>query len=510
MFSCVFCVNAEGSKKAEKLVVPVYLKGLVREVIERNLKLSIQRTQAKIYDSRMTYELGIFDPQFRASVNLHDTKSPNNTSETLSRGGLETHEETQWSYKTGISGLLENGTEWDVEYMQSETQNSLIDSLRSYEHEFQSRVQLSVRQPLLKGFGSENVLAEYNKAGIDKEITNQSYKSLVMKLTGAAIREFMLLKGANSLADSLRNSIKLLTEGEAILKKKLASGEVAARELLEARSSLLSRQVELSKILDKLERSKYKMAKLLNLSLADLKDISFHPESAAVVTVEPISFHKSLENMKNNWPQYKIAQAKYARAEVDYKKKLNDSRPSLDLVAKTWVSSLDDEAITGEFRNDDFLSWQVGLELSIPLTGKREKSSVTMARLAMEQAELEIEDLDLESKIALRVELQTMKALRSQQSAIQNVLELKQQLLDEEMKRFRYGEIEIGVLIKKEDEVTNYHREMLNQTIKAELSQVSLDMMTGVIVKKYYDGDLSLIKLDTDQKKSGLNSETFK
>ncbi|MCJ8346399.1 TolC family protein [bacterium] len=469
-------------------VIPLPLKGLIREVIRRNATLLYSRMQLKSSGYKVQYEKNIFIPEYSASLNHHDTKTPNNTGETLSRGGLSTQEEDKWSFKTGIGGLIQSGGNWDLEYLQSGTSSSLIDSLRAYETEYESRFKFTFRQPVLKGFGSDIVFSDYNKAKLDEEISRQNYEKTTMDLIAYTIREYWKLNGAQSLADSLSKSVKLLEESEKLLRLKVESGEIAKSELLEAKNTRMSRQVELESIKNNRDKSKFTLLKLLNIDLSSKSNYVFdtsHSHQANEQNIE-VSMNDAFLQIRKTLPQFKIAEAKYEKSKIHFKKKRNDSKASLDVVASTWLSNLADGAMDKDAFKDDYVSWKVGLEYKVPLSAQREHNSILMARQSMRQAEAELKYLERSVMLDLKILLNTMKGSKHQLTIMKEVYSIKEKLLEGQFKRFKFGQVSIREVIKKEEEVSLYKRKLVNQFISNKINQVNYDKFMGLIMPRYF------------------------
>ncbi len=499
-------------EQADRLVIPLPLKGLVREVLKRNSSLLLETIQLKASEHRVDYEREIFIPEFSTQLSYHDTDSPNNTAETLSRGGLDTYAEDQWSVTTGLEGVLPSGATWDFKYVQSRTSSSLIDQLRAYDREYESQLKLTLRQPLLRGAGSRIVRSEYRKAGLDRDMQAQAVVKTATQLVALAAREYWKLHGAQQLIESLQKSVTLLKESEAHLKKKLEAGEVAEEQLLEARSSRIAREVELAGMRHNATQSSHTLMSFLNLDLPERHDYRFVTEDVrGDAPWENVDFEAAFEKMKANWPDFKIAQAKLERAQVEYEKKQNEARPNLDLVVGGWLSNLDDQALAEASVDSDFPSWQVGLEFSMPLWSGRQKSAVAIAARTVDQARSELDSLERNARIELKMLLRSMQSASEQLAMMRSASQLKEQLLQDEFKKFQFGEVTVRDVIEKEDEVSLYQRKIVNQLIASKISRIDFDKYMGVILATYCpDQDIFAERPQAQGRGSDIDEDTFR
>jgi len=496
--------TGESADDGSQQVISLPIRGLVHEVVKRNSALLYERMQLAISAHRVDYEKYIFEPELFANVNYHGAESPNNTAETISRGGLETYNENQWTFRSGIGGLLPTGAHWDLEYSQSRTRDSLIKEFKSYNHEYESQIKMTLRQPLLKGLGSAVTLSEYHKAVIDNDMLKGGYEKKTMDLIGFTVREYWKLYGAQILVKNLKKSVGLLDKSLSLLNERYKSGDVSEYEVLEARSSLLARRVELQSIENSVDESQRALFKLLNVY--DDDHIVLVAETGALENqwVEQ-PFDSYFEYARKNWPAFQIAHKKYEKTVVQFKKAKNEARPELDLVGSAWLSNLDDRVLGGKAFKSDYPSWEAGLEFKMPiLWGRRQKQAVKMVELEMRQAETELKNLEREVRIDLKSTLQTLKNSKKQLDAMQQNNDIKQQLLRHEFERFAAGEIEVRELIEKEDDVTTYQRKLVNRLIGHQLNQASFDKAVGIIIDKYFD-DQDILSLGVE----GNGSDTI-
>jgi outer membrane protein TolC len=497
-----------GAPSAQVVTVPI--KGLIREVVRRNPALLYERIQLAVSERRMDFEKNIFEPEFFSSLDYSDAKAPNSAAESISRGGLETYEEEEWAFRTGFEGLLPSGANWRLEYLQSRTSNSLIDEFKDYGHEYESRMKATLTQPLLKGFGSEITLAEYDKAVLDGDMLKGEYETTVMELISIAVREYWKLYGARNLVESLKKSVGLLEKSVELLEIRYDSGDAAEYEVLEARSSLITRQVELQSMENNVAQSQQTLFKLLNAA-GSIDEVSLVAEEQ---DVDHAAFDKSLDDYialaEENWPAFRIARSKLAKSKVHLKKMENDALPSLDLKGGFWLSNLDEDSSGGEPFEDDFASYEIGIQFKMPLfSGKRQKSAIEMARLNMKQAKAELENLSGEVRIDLNSALQTLKNVRRQLTAMEKNLEIKQDLLWRDFEQFKVGELGADDLIEKEDETTAYQRKVMNKLIENKLNQIAFDKAVGALIEKYL-GDRDIFDLGHDPEAQGpIAQKTF-
>ena len=472
--------------------LPLSLQTLVTEVVEWNAELINQRLNVEIGDGLARGESFHYEPDFFGSVKYHDTNTPNNAAETISRAGLETNFEKKWNFVAGLSGDLPLGTQWSVEYRQSETNNSVIDVLRGYTYEYETQVKATLRQPLLKGFGLGVNLADARTARLESKIIRSAYREKLFDVIAYTIREYWKLYGAQVLAESLAESVARLEESAQLTQQKYNSGDIPESDLIEIKSSLLARKIELRSMINSVESVQNQIRRLLNNSALATSTPSLRAQKEE--TANPVSL-TTLEGLlgyaKENRALFEAARLKEEQARIAYAKQRNQSRPEFDIVASGWLANLDDDWLEDGAFDDQFPSWQVGLEFKVPMFGGRKaKSKLLQARLQLRQAENAVQDLDREMRLRLSDALDQRDSAITQLADMETTYELKQQLVEGEFQRFKAGELGITELIEKEDDATSYYRRVVNKLIETKVNQANLDRETGLILARYYPGDL--------------------
>jgi outer membrane protein TolC len=464
------------------------LDTLVREVVAWNADLIDQQLSVQIANAVAKGEAFYFEPEFFGSVRYHDTNTPNNAAETISRAGLQTHFERQWNAVAGLTGTLPTGMQWTFEYQQSETSNSVIDTLRDYTYEYESQVKATLRQPLLQGFGPDVVLADLKQSRLESRIIRSAFEERLMDVIAITIREYWKLYGAQVLVESLEDSVSRLEESVSLLEQKLESGEIPESDLIEAKSTLLARRIELRSMRNSVASVQIQILRLLNDSKLAAGDGDLVASEAAMEYAQVFdSLSQYLDFARANRALFVATNLRAEQARLAVRAKRNATFPKVDLVLSWWRSNLDDEWIENEAFKDDFKSYYVGVEFNMPIFGgQRDRAQLSKARLELRQAQNAIHTLERELRLELANYLDLSEASRAQLRDMEETYALKQLLLEGEMERFRAGELGIDDLIEKEEDATAYYRRLVNKLIENKVNEANLDRAAGYLLTRFY------------------------
>ena len=502
------------NKVVNSNVIDLSIKDLIKEVVKRNPNILFDKIQGDILDSQIAYEDAMFTPQFYVNLTHQDSNTPNNTETTLSRGYLSTYSEKTNNIEVGMTGVLPSGAKWNTSLKSNDKQSNVIDKYKEYDTEFDDSVEISVSQPLLKGYGSEITKSKYHLAKADKEIYLKQYKKRLMDVMGSVIQTYWKYYGAIQLQHSWKESLKINKQTIYILKQRAQSGDVAYSEVLEAQSASMVREAELKNMNIEVNKIKNEILTLLNVSSNDNKDIQFNLVDLPDTKIDTNKILKENSNVEEyyvkalqNWPELAIAKEKLKKEQlqIDFTKDL--ARPQLDLISTASSTTLSDKR-ENSFYDDDFISFSVGLQFSMPLFNTQSNNAIQMAKLKKKQVELEIQTLDKGLYNAISTKLSSLKDAKDQVMFYENGLKIKQELYDYVQKGFNLGEKSIRDTLIQEEDIINYQRKLFNAIIDWKLSEASLDKAAGTLFDKYLSY-LEIDKIEDIEINGILEKDTF-
>lgn len=428
-----------------------------------------------------------YEPEFFADVTYRDTNTPNNAQQTLTRAGLDNYFEHRADLSLGVKGNLLHGTEWRLEYLQTENANSVIDTLRDFPREYETQIKATLRQPLLKGFGKDNTLADYRIAKIDNTIVQGVYKEQLIDVVAFTIREYAKLYGAQVLVASLEEAVERLQESTNLVEQRFQQGDIAESDLFEIKSRLLERKIELKSIQNSLANIQNQILRLANNpDMVENSDDIVAIDTPESELPELGNLEAHFDFSKSNRALFEGTRLRIDQAQIALRKQVNGAKPELNLVGSVWHSNLDDDWITGRALNDDFSSWLVGVEYRMPMFGDmKAKSQVAQARRRLQQAKHQLMTLEREMLIDLREKLKERDTSAKQLIDMEETYEFKKQLLQGDFTRFNAGDLSIDKLIENEDDATTYYRKVVNKLIETKINQANLDKTSGYILPKY-------------------------
>lgn len=475
-------------------IIELSIDKLIKEVVKRNPNMIFDRMQSQIIQNQLIYEDSIFTPQFYANFTHQKSDTPNNTEATISKGYLSTYSEKTNNIQMGMQGLLSSGAKWNTSLKSNDRQSSLIEKYKNYDTEYDNAVELSITQPILKGFGEDSTRSRYNLARADQSIFDKQYEKKLVDMMGSVIQTYWKFYGAKQLQKSYEQSISINKQTIKLLEQKVKSGDIAYSEVLEARSAMMIREADLQKMRSEVSKIKNDIFTLLNVSVELNEDIIFDLIDDYNSNSEQLTVDEYYKEAIYTWPEFAIAKERLKKEEIQLKATTNEIKPQLDFVATASTTTLDDER-SYKFTDTEFLTWSVGLQFSIPIFDDQSKSVMNMAKLKKKQVELEIKTLDKGLYNAISTKLDSLLKSEKQVSLYQDGLNLKQELYEYMQKSFLMGEKSIKDVLTQEEDILEYKRKLFGTIIDWKLSQASLDKAVGTLFDNYLTKqDLDSIK----------------
>ncbi|MFT5662279.1 MAG: outer membrane protein [Sulfurimonas sp.] len=465
--------------------VPVTLNNLIQESVKRNSNIIIQKIQADISRKKIEYEKGILDPILSFSALKSQSHVPNDAIDASIQLKSE-YEDDISVYDVGIGGLSSIGTKWDISFSQQSKWSTYIE--QSYPNEYSNKLDLSLKQPLLKGFGSKNTLIKIDMAKISSLIAQSEYKKQTMDLIGTVIQLYWKLYGTYKLYLSWENSLGIANEQLVKIKSGLKYGTRSNLELFSAQKSVSLRKVQLYNTKTSIFDIQNKILNLLSLSSSNNDNILFIPiDTASIDKITIPEFRVSYEAAVTNWPELEILEKKLhiSKLQVEYAE--DQLLPQLDFTFGVNKRSLniDSHDARKDLIDEDFTSWSSGLELTIPIFNDYAKQSHEMEKLKYLQSSLELNQLKRTLDNGLHSKIINLKNNKISYYEYLNGILFQDKLVNIEYERLNLGMSSIIEVFEQQENLIQYKRKLFNNLVDLKLSEASLQKATGVLLDRF-------------------------
>jgi outer membrane protein TolC len=502
---CATAANATSAADGGAVVVsgppPIPLAGdweitpsrLLQQVLARNADALYARLQSRVATHLLEAESAIDEPVSFASLR-HEDRNRQRTAQdktaNLSLANQDTLDETVNSLELGVRQRLLSGGEVSLSYKYNDRANNLIQASTKKSDEYDGALTITLKHPLLRGYGSSAVDADREVAELEQAISQQQYKQQVLKAGSEALTDYWQLYRAYELLRMRRESRDNAARSLDDVRAQFASGRVAHALVSEAQALFGLRKIEVLRAEQGVTETEAKVKTLLNLSGQRYAGLHLKPTEGpdeASDHYEPLT-DRRMNQILEAWPAWKVAQLHRAQGQVRLNYARNQAKPALDVVASCSATRL--AYSSGEVTDNTFSTkypdCYLGLNLEVPLEGNRRagaQRSAQQTRIGQSDLELEAVRSALANDLVSRREQLTRSLAESAQ--LREDVSLRAELLDAEKVQMGMGLSRLSQVIERENALNESRARLLESIARQELARAALDMADGNLLSRH-------------------------
>jgi outer membrane protein len=389
----LFCVTISPAEAA-----PLSEKEAIRLALERNLAVQSVLLQYQASEAAITEAQGLYDPRLQLLLDAATSRDAQNSAPIITSENFATR------FNFSLLQKLPSGAEVVAALNQRRDDN--LQTTFAFDPSWRNEFQLSLTQPLLKGFGRMNTEEPILLAAKGRDTAIATLKEEVTLLITDLRSLFVEMRRARAILASRRASVglaeQILSENQA----KVNAGLLPPLDILEAEVALKSRQREL---LD----AEQAEAELRD-RLAEQLDLATPPE------VIIANFFRSdlspaegadLAYALTHRPDLRRAEAQFESQRLEATIAEERRRPALDLVANYGQKGLAadyGQSLDQSFQ-DDLQNWSVGLIFNYPLGNRQAVGEATRKKYLATSAQRDVERLREVVRRELRTALRQIR-----------------------------------------------------------------------------------------------------
>ena len=260
----------------------------------------------------------------------------------------------------------------------------------AFDPSWRNEFQLSLTQPLLKGFGRMSTEEPILLAGKGRDSAIATLTEEVTFLVADLRNLFVEMRRARAILASRRASVGLAESILAENQAKVSAGLLPPLDLLEAEVALKSRQRDLLDAEQAAEELRDRLAEQLNLASPPEVILTDFLRSDLVLTEEA-----DLAYALTHRPDLLRAEAQGESRRLEATIADERRRPALDLVANYGQKGLADDygQSLDQSLQDDLQNWSVGLIFNYPLGNRQAVGEATRKKYLATSAQRDVERL---------------------------------------------------------------------------------------------------------------------
>ena len=411
-----------------------------------------------------------------------------------------------FSYNQGFTP----GTNLSIGFQNNrQTTNSLFTSLNPV---LNSSFRATITQHLLQGFGVGLNTRFIRIARNNREITDVAYRNQVIESVSQIENIYWDLVNAYENVKAKERSLTLAQKTLSDNQKQVEIGTLAPIEVVRAQSTVAANQQTLIVAQTNLQLQQLLIKNALSRSLSDpiLAAAPVIPtDTMAIPAEEPVTPIQDLINdALSHRPDLASARINLTNTEINRKAASNGLLPSVDLVAFYGGTGLGGaqnplascgspgsnplfctppgtlpgrgygDTVSNLF-NSSAPDKGLGLSINIPIRNRSAQADQMRSELELRQAQMRLQQLQNQVAIQVRQAQFTVQQDRAQVEAAEKALELAQQSLDAEQKKYALGASTNFNVLQTETDLATADSSLVTARTAYEKSRVELDRVTG-------------------------------
>ncbi len=422
------------------LAQEIDLQQAQRIALESNLNLETQTHLTRAADARLRGAYGIYDLLLQSEAATGQGRQPSRFRQLDPSGEAleELVRPTEIRFQRLDASLVQRlpwGTSLNA-FLENSRDSRGIESPGVIDPAYESRIGLSIVQPLMRDFGRTVTEQEILFAVQDRNVAVQDLReSAFLILTAVRNAYFDVLRTRDQLAFR-RTSVSLAERVFEENRARVEAGVMAPVEILEAEVGLRLRERDLLEAQSLHQDALDRLTLLLNApqQVSVIDEVLRRPSIV-------VSEEEGLQSAFLKRPDILRNRQEIERLDLTERIARNRTRPALDLVGRYSHAGLGPEysdAFEDLFRND-YRSWEVGVSFSYPLGNTTARNELARTRILRNAQRTSLAQLQDEVRRDIRAAIRGLEV----NSAVIDVTELGTRLarerLDTLLRRMEVG-----------------------------------------------------------------------
>jgi outer membrane protein TolC len=459
--------------------MPLSLRDAIALALKGNLDITVEGFNPQLRQQDLTSQKAVYDPSAFLELDRVNNELPPTLNLLTGQRVLSDLAD----FNVGLRQTLPTGGTYELRFNNQYNHNPQSGSSLPSTG-FISKFGITLTQPLLKNFGIEanetNIRIAENNSGISQEQLRLRVSNVV---TSIKTGYYDLTFAIQNLAVQQR-SLNLARELKTLNQARVRAGVAAPVEVTQAEAQEAAQLQNVITAEKAIRDAEDNLKVLMNLPLSGGWGQQLQPTDSPTFEVKTTNLDESIQRALENRYEYKSAKLDIDNKELSARLARNQQLPDLNFVGSVFSNGFGqnfgkDMSTMG---STDFISYSVGVILTVPLGNRGPVAAYTKARLTEEQAKTSLKQLELQITQQVRQAIRQLEADAKRIDANRAARVLAEEQLRVETKRLEAGvSTTFNVLSFQRDlaaaqaneiqSLTDYNKDLAN-----------LDSVTGMVL----------------------------
>lgn len=482
-----------GTAGANRPVVGLTLDEAVKDALDRNLNIAVERLTPQTYDFQLSGLHATYLPSLNSSLSTRSATTP--SSSQLS-GGQAVNSGNQ-SFNAGLrQNMPWGGGSFTLDWTNSrQTTNN---SFSTFNPAFNTDLVAQYTQPLLRGLSIDSTRQQLQVTNLNREISDIQLKATVTNTLSDVRNAYWDLVYAVQAVEVARDSVNLANRLVEDNKTRVQVGTMAPLDVVQAQSQAATAQQALVQAEATRRTDELALKKLIVNGTNDpIWDATLNPTDRPEFQPQPIDIDAAVQKALAQRTDLQIAQRQVQSNAVTVKFLHNQVLPQADLVASYGTQGLGGTrflrsgglgsneisgVVPGGYYDAlsslgglNFPTWQFSVNVSYPLGTSTADAAVARAQLQVNQNQAQVKQLQLQvatdvTNAAINVQ-SSVEAVQAARAA----RELAQKELEAEQSKFDVGMSTNYFVVQAQRDLATAENSELQATLNYRKALVELD-----------------------------------
>jgi outer membrane protein len=464
-------------------VMGLSLRASIALALKNNLDIQVELFNPRINDQALIGQNAVFDP----SAFLEATRTDNRVPGVVTFFGSGRATSDLWDYNAGLRQKILTGGTYELRFNNEYFHTpDLSGTTGGSGKSFSSRLGLTLTQPLLRNFGFEpnetNIRIAANNVSISQEQLRLRVSNVVTQVQSAYFDLIFAIQNLEVARESLRLAHDLVT----LNKARVRAGVAAPVEVTQAEAQEAARVQDVINGGKAVEDAGDTLKVIMNLPISGSWSQEIQPTDTPTSAATPINLDESVQKALENRYEYKSAKLDIANKDLSVRLTRNQLLPDLALTGSVFSNGAD-----GTYGGDistmgssHFLSYSVGVILTVPLGNRAAQSSYIQSKLTLDQAKTSLKNLELQIVQQVRAAVRTVEANAKRIDANRAARVLAEEQLRVEQRRLEAGVSTTFNVLQFQRDLSAAQANEIQSITDYNKSLAALDATLGTVLEK--------------------------
>jgi outer membrane protein TolC len=413
-------------------VMALSLRDTIALALKNNLDIAVEGFNPQIRRQGLIGEDAVFDPSAFLELTRSDTRAPG--ASVFFSGGRALSD--LWDFNTGLRQKLPTGGTYELRF------NNEYFNNRTASTGFSSRFGVSLSQPLLKNFGFEPNETNIRIATNNQNISREQLRLRVSTVTTQVKSSYFDLIFTRENLEVQRRSLRLAQELVALNRARVRAGVAAPVEVTQAEAQEAARVQDVILAEKSMRDAEDSLKVIMNLPASSGGwDQQIQPTDSPSSEVRPLNPEVAIQTALENRYEYKSAKLDVENKELSVRLTRNQLLPDLSMTGNVFTNGAGKVygADLSELGSSHFISYSLGVVLTVPLGNRAAQASYMQSKLTLDQTKTSLRNLELQISQQVRQAIRQVEANAKRIDANRAARVLAEEQLRVEQRRLEAG-----------------------------------------------------------------------